>query len=104
MARPRDYGAEDALALLSEHLTRWRKLLGLTQETIAQRARVSRSVIMKLEAGDGGVSIESLMRVLGALHVRDRIVDALDPLETEFGRSMADEILPQRVRQRKSAR
>lgn len=99
--RPSPPGATGrALRDLSGNVATWRKLRGLTQAQLADRAGVSRDTIVRLERGDGGVGIETLLRVLRALGVLDNLVRALDPYETDVGRLRSDERLPQRVRPR----
>jgi transcriptional regulator with XRE-family HTH domain len=90
-----------ALRELSGSLSGWRKLRGLTQAQLADRAGVSRGTLIRLEKGDSGVSIENLFRVLGALGILDNAARALDPYESDVGRLRSDEQLPQRVRPRK---
>ena len=51
---------------LAESVASWRKLRGLTQAQLAERADVSRDLVRRLEGGDGGVSIEKL-----ASHLRE---------------------------------
>ena len=87
-----------ALAHVADDLTRWRKLRGLTQAQLADRAGVSRDTIARLEGGEGGVSLENLLRILRALGILDSLPKALDPHETDLGRLRADEQLPRRVR------
>lgn len=87
-----------SISAVAEHLTSWRKLRGLTQAQVAERAGVSRSTVQKLERGDGGVSLESLIRVLRALGLSEVIAGALDPLATDVGRMRSEERLPERVR------
>lgn len=79
----------------------WRKLRGLTQAQVADRADVSRSTLQRLERGDGAISLENTLRILRALGVLDGVAQALDPYESDVGRLRADEQLPQRVRPRK---
>lgn len=76
----------------------WRKLRGLTQQQVVKRAGVSHTTVRRLEHGEGGVSVENLLRVLRALGVLDAVPRALDPYESDVGRLRADERLPQRVR------
>ena len=83
---------------LAEDLTTWRKLKGLTQAQVADRAGVSRSALARLEGGEGGVTLESLLRVLRALGVLDTLTKALDPYESDVGRLRWGEELPQRIR------
>jgi transcriptional regulator with XRE-family HTH domain len=78
----------------------WRKLRGLTQAQLADRADISRDTLARLEGGDGGVSTEKLLRVLRALGVLAAFSRALDPYETDVGRLRSEERLPQRVRPR----
>ncbi|HEY7952414.1 MAG TPA: helix-turn-helix transcriptional regulator [Solirubrobacteraceae bacterium] len=89
-----------ALVHVAEDVAVWRKLRGLTQAQLADRAGVSRDTLVRLEGGDGGVSVENLLRVLRALGVLDSIPAALDPYATDIGRLRSEERLPQRVRPR----
>jgi transcriptional regulator with XRE-family HTH domain len=86
---------------LGGSIATWRKLRGLTQAQLAERADVSRGVIGRIEAADGGVSVENLIRVLRALGIHDLLTEALDPLASDIGRLRADHELPRRVRPRK---
>ncbi|WP_445152238.1 helix-turn-helix domain-containing protein [Baekduia sp. Peel2402] len=78
----------------------WRKLRGLTQSQVADRAGIDRKTVMRVERGDGAVSLEVVLRVLNALGVLDGVAKAFDPYETDLGRLRANEQLPQRVRPR----
>lgn len=84
---------------LGEHVVVWRKLLGLTAEQLSERAGISRTALRRLETGETGIALETLLNVLRALGQLDRVVDALDPFETDLGRARADQRLPKRVRQ-----
>jgi transcriptional regulator with XRE-family HTH domain len=84
----------------AEHVQTWRKLAGLTQEQLADRAGLNRKTIARVEQGDGAVSSENLLRIMHALGFLDRVVRAADPYETDVGRLRADEQLPRRVRPR----
>lgn len=84
----------------AENLEAWRKLNGLTQTQLADRAGVAERTVRRLEDGDGGVSIENLFRVLRGLGLLDVIPEALDPYESDLGRARSDENLPARVRPR----
>jgi transcriptional regulator with XRE-family HTH domain len=90
-----------ALRDISDSVSRWRRLRGLTQAQTAERAGVSRGVVRRLEAGDGGVSVENMLRVLRALGVAELVTDALDPLRSDIGRLRAEQDLPERVRPRR---
>jgi transcriptional regulator with XRE-family HTH domain len=86
---------------LGEDIVTWRKLRGLTQAQLADRADLSVNTLRRLEKGDGGVSIENLMRALRGLGVLDQLLAALDPYESDIGRLRSTESLPRRVRPRR---
>ncbi len=90
-----------ALAEIAGGLAVCRKLRGLTQAQLADRAGIERKTVMRLEQGDGGVSTENLLRVLRALGILDALPRALDPYQTDLGRLRSDEQLPRRVRPRR---
>lgn len=90
-----------ALGDVADAIVGWRKLRGLTQAQLADRAGVDRKTVMRLEQGNGGVSTENLLRVLRALGILDGLPRALDPYESDLGRLRADEQLPRRVRPRR---
>lgn len=90
-----------ALTTTGDHFSSWRKLRGLTETQVADRAGVSRGTVRRLEGGSGGVSLESVLRVARALGVLDELTRALDPYETDVGRLRAEETLPRRVRPRR---
>jgi transcriptional regulator with XRE-family HTH domain len=90
-----------ALRDVAENLVAWRKLRGLTQVQVAERAGVSEGTVRRLEDGDGGISLENLLGILRALGVLETLPRALDPYETDLGRLRAEERLPRRVRPRK---
>lgn len=76
----------------------WRKLRGLTQAQLADRANIAVNTLRRLEGGDGGISFENLLRILRGLGIVEELTRALDPYETDLGRLRANEQLPQRVR------
>lgn len=86
---------------LAEDLAVWRKLRGLTQAQLADRSGVGLATLARLEKGEGGASVENLLKVLRALGILDNALKALDPYETDVGRLRADQDLPQRVRSRR---
>lgn len=83
---------------IGQHLSVWRKLVGLTTDQLADRAGISRSTLYRLERGDTTVSLTTLLNVARALGQLDRLVEVLDPYESDLGRARADQQLPQRVR------
>jgi len=89
-----------ALRDFGSHVQAWRKLRGLTQNQLADRAGVDRKTIMRVERSDGAVGLEIVFRVLHALGVLESVPKAVDPYETDVGRLRADDQLPRRVRPR----
>jgi transcriptional regulator with XRE-family HTH domain len=89
------------LAESSGNLVAWRKLRGLTQSQLADRAGVAVNTVRRLEDGDGGVSFENVLRVLRALGILANLSAALDPYGTDLGRLRSEERLPERVRPKK---
>lgn len=83
---------------IGAHLTAWRKLQSLTAEQVADRAGISRDTLRRLEKGETTVGIDVFLNVARVLGTLDRVVEALDPYETDLGRARADQALPKRVR------
>lgn len=79
------------------HFRTWRKLRGLTEVALADRAGVSRDTVRSLEMG-GNTSVENMLKIARALGVLDQLPAALDPLSSDVGRLRAEEHLPIRVR------
>ena len=83
---------------IGTQLTAWRKLQKLTAQQVAERANIGLSTLRRVEHGDPGVTLETLLGVLRALGALDRMVDALDPYTTDLGRTRAATALPKRIR------
>ncbi len=96
--RPMSVRAQRAAVELGQHLGNWRKLQALTMQQVAERAGVNRNTVARLERGEPSVGIDVLLQIALALGQLDRLVQALDPYETDLGRARADQALPQRVR------
>ena len=96
--RPANVRADRARASVAEDLGTWRRLLGLTQDQVAQRAGISRKTCIRVEAGEPGVTTDALFRVLTVLRLADAVEAATDPLSTDLGRARADQALPRKVR------
>src|SRR5579884_1374752 len=89
-----------ALRDIGADVQTWRKLRGLTQAQLGDRAGVARQTVARLERGEGVVSFEIVCRLLNSLGVLGNITQALDPYQSDVGRLRSDEQLPQRVRPR----
>ncbi len=83
---------------LGRHLATWRKLLGYTSAQVAERAGISAPTLTKIEHGDPGVRLGSLLSVARVLGQTEKLLTSLDPYESDLGRASADRILPKRVR------
>jgi transcriptional regulator with XRE-family HTH domain len=88
----------------AEDLVTWRKLKGLTQAQLADRAGIGVATLARLEKGEGGASVENLLKILRGLGILDAFLKALDPYETDVGRLRSEQELPQRVRPRRLAK
>lgn len=96
-----DPAADENVRAIGESIASWRKIHRLTQEQLAARAGVSRPVVTRLERGEDGVGIGALMRVAAILGIDDRLTQAVDPMETRFGRELAERTTVARVRRAK---
>jgi transcriptional regulator with XRE-family HTH domain len=83
---------------MGTQLAAWRRMQDLTAVQVAERANISRDTLRRLEHGDPAVSLETVLGVARALGALDRLVDALDPYQTDMGRARASTALPKRVR------
>lgn len=83
---------------IGTQLAVWRRLQNLTAVQVAERADISRDTLRRLEHGDPAVSLATVLGVARALGALDRLVDALDPYQTDLGRARASATLPKRVR------
>ncbi|HQV82711.1 MAG TPA: helix-turn-helix transcriptional regulator [Ornithinibacter sp.] len=97
-AKPTPVRVQRAATEVGEHLGAWRRMLNLTAVQVAERANISRDTLRRLEHGDPAVSFGTVLAVARALGALDRVVDALDPFETDLGRARASAALPKRVR------
>ncbi len=96
-------GAARQLAALGERLASARKRRRMTQHTLAVRAGISIPTLRKLEMGDAGVSLATVVRILQVLGLADD-VDLLAS-EDELGRRLQDiqQKGPPRGRRRKTS-
>ncbi|MDQ7760625.1 MULTISPECIES: helix-turn-helix transcriptional regulator [Xanthomonas] len=77
--------ASSAITSLGDVIRRGRRARTMTQEELAERARVSRLTVLKIESGNPGVAIwawVSVMEVLGLLGtlqaLHDPVAQAMD--------------------------
>lgn len=74
---------------IGESLRQWRIMLGLSQELAAERADISIPTLRRIERGDPGVRLGSMLALASILGLNDRITEAADPLNTDLGRLRA---------------
>lgn len=98
MKRPIPMRTKLAMKEIGENLQTWRKLRHITSAELADAAGVARATISKLENGDPSVSFATVINVCNAIAITDRLILATDPLDTDYGRARAGQLLPQRVR------
>jgi transcriptional regulator with XRE-family HTH domain len=92
-----------ALSGLGEDFATWRRLRGLTIAQVAERADVTRGTVSRLENG-AGATLENTLRIARALGILDGLARSADPYATDVGRLRSEEVLPQRVRTKRSAK
>jgi transcriptional regulator with XRE-family HTH domain len=92
------YRIDKELATFGEHLRGWRMVLGLTAQQVAERASITRDTLRKIENGDPSVGFANVAQVLRALGVLGKVVDAVDPLESDIGRLRAGNLTKKRAR------
>jgi transcriptional regulator with XRE-family HTH domain len=85
------------LKRLGENVRAWRKIGGLTAEMAADRAGVSRDTLRAVETGRS-VSSENLLAVLRTVGILATVVDASDPITSDFGARNLVRTTVQRVR------
>jgi len=88
---------------LGSDVSRARRRRRLTRASLAERSGLSVSTLKRLEAGDSGVALENLARVMQVFGELDRLAQLLDSGGDELGIVLMDEQLPKRVRQRRSS-
>jgi transcriptional regulator with XRE-family HTH domain len=100
-SKPTPARVSRAAAELGDHLLTWRKLQGVTAQQLAERANISRDTLRRVETGKP-VGSDVLLNVVRCLGQLDRLVDSLDPYETDLGRARAEIALPERVRPKRA--
>lgn len=81
---------KDVMARFGAQLERYRLSRNLRQEDVARAAGVSRMTVSKLESGGG--TLETLVRVLRALDIEERLLQlvpdaTLSPLDPRSGQA-----------------
>ncbi|MFT3863522.1 MAG: helix-turn-helix transcriptional regulator [Solirubrobacterales bacterium] len=80
--------SEGVARRFGENLRRCRRLSGLSQEELGERASLHRTEIVKLEKGERLARIDTLVRLAGAMAIRpEELVDGIHwtPAEARYG-------------------
>jgi transcriptional regulator with XRE-family HTH domain len=67
-------------------------------ELMAERARISRTTLTKVEKGDESVALGIYASVLHALGLVESLAKLADPISDEIGRAIDERSLPKRIR------
>ncbi|MEO9230414.1 MAG: helix-turn-helix domain-containing protein [Devosia sp.] len=90
--------ARRALRKLGQDIRDARKRRRIPMELLAERARISRSTLTKVEKGDESVALGIYAAVLFVLGLVERLGNLADPSTDTIGRDIEDRNLPERVR------
>lgn len=86
-----------ALKKLGSDLGDARKRRRISTITMAQRAMISRTTLVKVENGDPGVSVGVIATVMFVLGMSDRLADMADASHDRLGLDLESEKLPKRI-------
>ncbi len=78
----------------------WRRAQGLTAEQVADRAGISRPTLRMIETHPERVTFGNVLAVLAVLGVDDAVVAAIDPMESDRGRTIVVDRLERKERRR----
>ena len=90
--------AKRALRKLGQDIRDARKRRRLPMELLAQRARISRSTLTKVEKGDESVALGIYAAVLFVLGLLEGLGNLADAAGDNIGRAIDERSLPQRIR------
>lgn len=92
------------LQRFGERLTEWRIILNLPQALAAERANISVTTLRRIEHGDPGVKLGTIMELARVYGIEERLMEAVDPLLTDLGRARAHMLSRQRATRSDSKR
>ena len=90
--------ARRALRKLGADIRDARRRRRIPTTVMAERGLMSRTTLNKIEKGDPGVGLGMYATILFVLGMTERLSDLADPRYDATGLSLADELLPQRIR------
>ena len=89
--------AVKALKKMGNDLRDARRRRRISTTTLAERARISRATLYRIEKGDAGVSMSSYTAVIFALGLIDRLSDAFDARHDAVGLGLEAEQMPKNI-------
>ncbi len=92
------------LRKLGQDLQEARKRRRIPMSLAAERARISRSTLGKIEKGEEGVSLGAYAKVLFILGLLHRLSELADQAFDKFGQDLDAESLPKRIRLSRKAK
>ena len=96
-SKPLPLPVKRILKKLGADLADARKRRRISTSTMAQRAMISRTTLVKVEQGDPGVSIGVIATVMFVLGMTDRLADIADASHDRLGLDLESEKLPKRI-------
>ena len=87
-----------ALRKLGSDIRDARRRRRIPTTLLAERARISRTTVGRIEKGDPGTSLGAYANVLFVLGLIDRLGGVADPAQDAVGLALEEERLPRRVR------
>ena len=85
------------LKKLGEDIADARKRRRISTATMAERARISRPTLVRLERGDSNVSLGIFSTVLFVLGMHERLAELADAAQDRLGMDLESELLPKRI-------
>lgn len=89
--------AEAALKKVGSDLRDARRRRRISTTTLAERARISRATLYRIEKGDAGVSASSYASVIFALGLLERLSDAFDARHDAVGLGLEADQMPKNI-------
>ena len=89
--------AVKALKKMGNDLRDARRRRRISTTTLAERARISRATLYRIEKGDAGVSMSSYAAVIFALGLVERLGDAFDARHDAVGLGLEAEQMPKNI-------
>ena len=86
-----------ALKKVGNDLRDARRRRRISTTTLAERARISRATLYRIEKGDSGVSMSSYAAVIFALGLIDHLSDAFDARYDAVGLGLEAERMPKNI-------